>query len=175
MPSFRDVLSRSEKAALTSYLLGREVPPAVTRARAADAHTGTDDERFRLMSIDYLLDQDGYPGSKPPWGTISAIDLNTGATLWAGAARRVSELRRRAPPAHGYRELRGPGVTAGGVIFIAGTRDGRFRALHQATGAVLWETTLPFAGYATPSDLRGERPAVRGHRGGRRQDGYERR
>jgi quinoprotein glucose dehydrogenase len=151
MPSFRDVLSRSEKAALTSYLLGREAPPAVTRARAADAHTGTDDERFRLMSIDYLLDQDGYPGSKPPWGTISAIDLNTGATLWQVPLGEYPELTARGLPRTGTENYGGPVVTAGGVIFIAGTRDGRFRALHQATGAVLWETTLPFAGYATPA------------------------
>jgi quinoprotein glucose dehydrogenase len=79
----------------------------------------------------------------PPWGTLSAIDLNSGEYRW------------RIPL--GGEQYGGPIVTAGGLLFIAATQDAKFHAFDKRTGRLLWEATLPAPGYATPSTF-----AVRG-------------
>ena len=60
-------------------------------------------------------------------------------------------------------------MTAGGLVFIAGTKDERIHAFDKQTGQLLWEYPLPAGGYATPSTYSGERPPVRRHRGRRRR------
>jgi quinoprotein glucose dehydrogenase len=88
---------------------------------------------------------------KPPWGTLNAIDLNTGDFVWRVPLGEVPELTARGVPRTGTENYGGPMVTAGGVIFIAATKDEMFRAFDQQTGDVLWESKLPAGGYATPS------------------------
>ena len=108
---------------------------------------------YRFTGYQKFLDPDGYPAVAPPWGTLSAIDLNTGESRVADSARRIPRAGGEgadATPAP--RTTAGPVVTAGGLVFIAATNfDRKFRAFDKATGALLWETTLPFSGNATPA------------------------
>lgn len=100
---------------------------------------------------DELYDPEGFPISKRPWGTLNAIDLNEGKILWQTTLGTYPELEKRGLPPTGTFNIGGPVVTAGGLVFIAATKDERIRAFDKDTGAVLWEYQLPAAGYATPS------------------------
>jgi len=88
---------------------------------------------------------------KPPWGTLSAIDLNTGAYLWRIPLGETEALKAKDLPITGTEQYGGPIVTSGGLVFIAATQDEKFRAFDKTTGKLLWETALPAAGYATPT------------------------
>jgi quinoprotein glucose dehydrogenase len=148
MPSFA-ALPSAERRAVVAYLRNepapaptpndREGPPPPRRALSAYEFVGY--ERWRTA--------DGYPAIKPPWGTLSAIDLNTGEYRWRIPLGDHPELHRAQPT--GAELYGGPIVTAGGLVFVAATQDAKFRAFDKSTGALLWETTLPAAGYATPS------------------------
>lgn len=98
-----------------------------------------------------LTDAEGLPGSKPPWGTLTAIDLNTGLHRWQiplGDYPAILESGRSGLGAENYG---GPVVTAGGLLFIAATPDSRIRAFDKLTGALLWEDLLPAPAHATPA------------------------
>lgn len=97
-----------------------------------------------------LTDDKGYPGIKPPWGTLVAIDLNRGMIKWQETLGEFSELTRKGIAKTGTPNLGGSIVTAGGLVFIGGTMDEMFRAFDSDTGKLLWEHKLPFGGYATP-------------------------
>ena len=99
-----------------------------------------------------FLDPDGYPAITPPWGTLNALDLNTGAMRWKIPLGEIPELAAKGMKNTGSDNYGGPVVTAGGLLFIAATNfDKKFRAFDKLTGKLLWETTLPAAGNATPS------------------------
>jgi quinoprotein glucose dehydrogenase len=88
---------------------------------------------------------------KPPWGTLNALDLSTGQYAWQIPLGEYPELAAKGMKDTGTENYGGPVVTAGGVVFIGATNfDRKFRAFDKATGALLWETTLPFSGNATP-------------------------
>ena len=86
----------------------------------------------------------------PPWGTLSAIDLNTGKLLWKDTLGDYPELKAKGIHS-GTENYGGPVVTAGGLLFIAATADSKFRAFNKRTGQLLWETDLPACGFATPA------------------------
>ena len=98
-----------------------------------------------------MLTLEGYPMVSPPWGTLSAIDLNVGEIKWQIPFGEFKELKEKGIPATGSENYGGPVVTAGGVIFIAATRDEKFRVIDKTNGNILWETDLPTGGYATPA------------------------
>jgi len=106
---------------------------------------------FRLKEYERWRDANGYPAVKPPWGTLNAIDLNTGDYLWRIPLGDTPELHKPGTPPTGTEQYGGPIVTAGGLVFIAATKDEKFRAFDTRTGALLWEVSLPAAGYATPA------------------------
>ncbi len=97
------------------------------------------------------LDSEGYPAIKPPWGTLNAVDLNTGEIKWKVTLGEYPELTARGIPPTGTENYGGPLVTGGGLIFIGATADEMFRVFDKDTGEVLWKTKLPFSGNATPS------------------------
>jgi quinoprotein glucose dehydrogenase len=109
------------------------------------------DLKYRFTGYHKFLDPDGYPAVAPPWGTLNAINLNTGAYAWTVPLGEYPELAAKGMTNTGSENYGGPIVTAGGLLFIGATSfDKKFRAFDKDTGALLWETTLPFAGNATP-------------------------
>jgi quinoprotein glucose dehydrogenase len=95
-------------------------------------------------------DAEGYPAIKPPWGELVAINLNTGAFSWRVPLGEYPELTARGIPQTGTETFGGTIVTAGGLVFIGGTKDERFHAFDKNTGKLLWDYALPAGGYATP-------------------------
>jgi len=110
------------------------------------------DAKYISDGYNKFLDKDGYPAIQPPWGTLTAIDLNSGKTVWKIPLGEYPELAAQGLTGTGSENYGGPVVTAGGLLFIGATNyDKVFRALDKTTGKVLWQTTLPAAGNATPS------------------------
>jgi len=108
--------------------------------------------KYHFTGYHKFLDPEGYPAIAPPWGTLSAINLNTGEYVWKIPLGEYPELAAKGMKNTGTENYGGPLVTAGGLIFIGATNfDKKFRAFDKTTGALLWETTLPFAGNATPA------------------------
>lgn len=107
--------------------------------------------RYRFSGYTRFHDQDGYPAVAPPWGTLNAINLNTGEYAWKVPLGEYPELAAKGMKNTGSENYGGPIITAGGLLFIGATNyDKKFRAFDKATGELLWETTLPFSGNATP-------------------------
>jgi quinoprotein glucose dehydrogenase len=107
---------------------------------------------YRFTGYNKFLDPDGYPAVAPPWGTLNAIDLNTGRYLWKVPLGEYPELVAQGFKNTGTENYGGPIVTAGGLVFIGATIfDRKIRAFDSHTGGVLWEAELPFSGTATPA------------------------
>jgi glucose dehydrogenase len=98
----------------------------------------------------HFLDPEGYAAIKPPWGQLTAFDLNTGDIAWQVVLGELKELTARGIPPTGTQNIGGSIVTAGGLVFIGSTQDELFRAFDKTNGKVLWEAQLPAGGYATP-------------------------
>ena len=108
--------------------------------------------KYRFAGYQKFLDPDGYPAIVPPWGTLNAINLNTGKYLWKVPLGEYPELAAKGLKGTGTENYGGPIVTAGGLVVIASTiYDRKIRAFDSATGELLWEADLPYAGNATPA------------------------
>ncbi len=158
MPSFAALIA-SEKVAIIAHVLGKPAPAAATddsalAAELAASRTRPATSLYEFVGYERWKAPDGYPAVKPPWGTLSAIDLNTGEYRWRLTLGAHSELTARGIAPTGTEQYGGPIVTAGGLVIIAATQDAMIRAFDSATGALLWEAPLPAAGYATPSTYR---------------------
>ena len=158
MPAFGS-LPAAQRDAVVAYLLGQR-SSARTRSRpqGASPHANepapprsTARSPYQFRAYERWKDPNGYPAVKPPWGTLNAIDLNSGEYLWKIPLGEFPELTARGMGVTGTEQYGGPIVTAGGLVFIAATLDEKFRAFDKRTGQLLWETTLPAAGYATPA------------------------
>jgi quinoprotein glucose dehydrogenase len=107
--------------------------------------------KYRFTGYHKFLDPEGYPAVAPPWGTLTAINLNTGEHVWQIPLGEYPELAARGQSKTGTENYGGPIVTAGGLLFIGATNfDKKFRAFDKSTGKLLWETKLPCSGNATP-------------------------
>lgn len=104
----------------------------------------------RFEEYAWFRDPKGWPCQQPPWGTLSAVDLNRGEVVWKVPLGIVEELEARGIRDTGTQNLGGPVVTAGGLVFIAATTDRLFRAFDAKTGKVLWQAKLEAGGHATP-------------------------
>jgi quinoprotein glucose dehydrogenase len=151
-------LPEAQRKAVVAYLFGDTDQPAEDRAGAEnwvtwmpDRAPGAKPPPYTHTGYNRWLDPDGYPAIKPPWGTLNAIDLNTGEYLWRIPFGEYPELMAQGLPPTGSENYGGPVVTAGGVLFIGATRDEYFRAYDPRDGRELWRHKLPAGGYATPA------------------------
>lgn len=143
MPGFHD-LSEQAVQSVARYVISGE-DKAVPQAAAARSLF---EQKYSIDGYNKFLDPDGYPAVEPPWGTLNAIDLNKGEIAWKIPLGEYPELHANT----GSENYGGPIVTAGGVVFIGATNfDKKFHAFDKSTGKLLWETTLPAAGNATPA------------------------
>ncbi len=108
-----------------------------------------DDFPYDVTGHQPVKDNEGFPISTPPWGTLNAIDLNEGVIVWQVPFGGYPELEGQAPT--GTFSMGGPAITAGGLVFIGAAMDEKFRAIDRESGKVLWEARLPAGGYATPA------------------------
>jgi glucose dehydrogenase len=145
MPSFANLGQDQLQAVFEYVYYGKETTVKDTGPSPLDA-------KYISDGYNKFLDKDGYPAIQPPWGTLTAIDLNSGKTAWKIPLGEYPELAAQGLSGTGSENYGGAVVTAGGLLFIGATSyDKVFRALDKATGKVLWQTTLPAAGNATPS------------------------
>lgn len=147
MPGFS--LSTADKNAVIGYLFGDEAPNSTASASVlSDAPARIP---YQFNGYNRWVDSKGYPAISPPWGTLTAIDLNTGEQVWRVALGAFKELTAKGIAPTGTENYGGPVATAGGLLFIAATKDGMIRAFDKKTGKVLWASMLPAGGFATPS------------------------
>ncbi len=146
MPSFGH-LSEEDKNMLMAYLY-KEPNEDI---HMLGVESNVDAVPYTHTGYNRFTDQEGYPAAKPPWGTLSAIDLNKGEILWQVPLGEFHELTKRGIPKTGTENYGGPAVTAGGLVFIAASKDEYFRAFDKNTGEEVWKYKLPAGGYATPS------------------------
>lgn len=146
MPGFKSIPDR-EMDALLAYM-------GVTATGAIATSGNADDGAMRYQFTGYqkFLDQDGYPAISPPWGTLSAVDLNSGKYLWRIPLGEYPELAARGMKNTGSENYGGPIVTASGLLIVSATvYDKKIRAFDSRTGKLLWEAPLPYSGVATPA------------------------
>lgn len=126
--------------------------PSHEPSNGTPATSSRDEGAFQFTGYRQFLDQDGYPAIKPPWGTLNAIDLNTGKYLWKIPLGNYPKLTSEGLNGTGSENYGGPIVTAGGLVFIGATIfDHKIRAFDSRTGRMLWQAELPGAGTATPA------------------------
>ncbi|HUS07605.1 MAG TPA: pyrroloquinoline quinone-dependent dehydrogenase [Bryobacteraceae bacterium] len=106
--------------------------------------------RTRGVGASRFWDTHRYPCQKPPWGHLTAIDLDTGEFRWRSVLGVVDALLEKNIPPTGTSNLGGSMVTAGGLVFIGATDDSRFRAFDKDTGKELWTARVPASAHATP-------------------------
>jgi quinoprotein glucose dehydrogenase len=161
MPSFAH-LSADDREAIIRYLFKLDAKPAAAAVASIDQHNSVvntptaegDDFPYTPPYLNngntQFRDQDNFPAIKPPWGTLNAINLNTGEYLWQVPLGEYPDLAKKGIPPTGTENHGGPIVTAGGLIFIAATYDEKLRAFDKRTGKIVWEYRLPAGGFATP-------------------------
>lgn len=128
---------------------------------------------YQPNGYDRFNDPEGYPAVAPPWGTLSAINLDSGDYVWKIPLGEYPKLTAQGVPVTGTENYGGPVVTAGGLLFIgASCFDNKFRAFDKATGKLLWQGTLPFPGNATPAtyEVNGRQYVVIASGGGKLLD-----
>lgn len=160
MPSFQHI-SKKDRGAIIDFLLKTDATPEKKRETSSDIHNATPDVAAQNAAFPYVppylnnginqfRDHENYPAVKPPWGTLTAINLNTGNHVWQVPLGEYPELVEKGMANTGTENHGGPVVTAGGLIFIAATYDEKIRAFDSKTGEVVWEYKLPAGGFATP-------------------------
>jgi quinoprotein glucose dehydrogenase len=137
-------LSEADLKAVTDYLLLRDRSMEPTNRKS-------DRPRYNFTGYPRFVDNEGYPASKPPWGTLNCLDLNTGKLLWRVRLGEYPALSAQGVPKTGTENYGGAIVTAGGLLFCSGTRDEKIRAFNKETGAELWSGKLPWVGSAPPT------------------------
>lgn len=154
MPSF-EKLADTDTAAILRFLGANAIPNAANMSSKLEAESSALPAvaaRYNFTGYHKFLDPEGYPAIVPPWGTLNAIDLNTGKYLWKIPLGEYPQLAAKGMKTTGSENYGGPIVTAGGLVIIGATiYDKKIRAFNSDTGELLWEGELPYAGVATPA------------------------
>lgn len=148
MPSFAHISDENRKV-LLEYLLDKALAEGDKQEME-----GTSVQlvpRYYMDGYKKLVTKDGLYGSNPPWGLLTAIDMNTGKKKWQVTLGEIDSLSTQGFAHTGTENYGGPVSTAGGVLFIAATKDERIRAFDKESGELLWEAKLPASGHATPA------------------------
>jgi quinoprotein glucose dehydrogenase len=148
MPSFSHI-SKQERNAIVDFVMNNA--SGNVRFKGKNNNEGGDKSPYQHTGYNRWYDRNDYPVSTPPWGTLTAIDLNTGEHKWQVPLGEYESLTKKGIPLTGTDNYGGPLVTGSGLIFIAATRDEKIRAFDKSNGKMLWEALLPAAGYASPS------------------------
>ncbi|MDQ2863927.1 MAG: PQQ-binding-like beta-propeller repeat protein [Bacteroidota bacterium] len=149
MPAFNR-LTDEEKGALASFILelkSNKNKKFIAAKEEVDPYLQLP---YTNTGYNKFLTKEGYPAIKPPWGTLTAVNLNTGKIVWKDTLGDYPELKARGIHS-GTENYGGPVVTAGGLLFIAATSDSKIRAFNKRTGELLWQSDLPACGFATPA------------------------
>ena len=158
MPSFKH-LSAEEQKAIASFILDKTVLQRQPFVRHTSAELSYRDLPYTSTGYNRFVSKEGWPAINPPWGTLNAINLNTGKLVW----RDTLGTDQRFPLVHcGTENYGGSVVTAGGLLCIAATPDSKFRIYNKRTGKLLKELTLPAPGFATPAvyEIKGKQYIV---------------
>jgi quinoprotein glucose dehydrogenase len=149
MAAFPQLDATAVNAIAQFVLTGQDTPAG--RGASVSVHPGINNT-FRFTGYRKFLDPDGYPAVAPPWGTLNAINLDTGEYAWKIPLGEYPDLVKQGLRNTGSENYGGPIVTAGGLVFIAATNhDRKIRAFDKTTGALLWESTMPSSSNATPA------------------------
>lgn len=138
-------LTDEEVVSVVRYVQGLE------NQKVVDETPGRWEQPWKFDGYHKFLDSEGNPGISPPWGQLTAIDLATGEQKWQKPLGDLEAYQDLDISPTGTENYGGPLVTSGGLLFIAATKDSKFRAFSKSTGRLLWETDLPASGFATPS------------------------
>jgi quinoprotein glucose dehydrogenase len=149
MPAVPGLTTEQTDSLYSMLILGEGVVRSVGK-RSSEVDDVETDESFQRTAYQRLNDHEGFPGSRPPWGTLTAIDLSSGRHIWRVPLGRYDELIARGIPQTGTMNMSGPVVTSGGVVFASGTTDRLIRGFNAETGMEVWEAKLPFVGSASP-------------------------
>ncbi len=148
MPAFPNVRGENRDA-LIGYLYAG--PSAGQKREVTSKSSTVSASPYLFTGYRRFVDPDGYPAAEPPWGTLNAIDMNSGKYLWRIPLGEYPELAGAGSQPTGTENYGGPILTGGGVLFIGATiYDRKLRAFDAANGHLLWEAELPYAGNATP-------------------------
>ncbi len=153
MPPFQQ-LPMSDKKSLITFLLDLKTEGKTPFTGKKEEVNGPERSPFmpyRMTDHRQFRTPENYPANNPPWGILTAINLNNGEMVWQKPLGEYPELTKKGIPITGTENYGGAVVTAGGLLFIAATLDGKFRAFDKSSGKLLWETVLPAAGFATPA------------------------
>jgi len=159
MPGFASIMEGKDEA-IMSFLFDKEIArPSkevsflreINNSEAANdaasvSKVAAPDRYLDLLAYSKFKDIDGRWGIKPPWGTLNAINLNTGEYEWTITLGNEPLQQEKGAPETGAGANPGPIVTAGGLVFIGanyGGNNNKFRAYDKATGKLLWESSIP--------------------------------
>lgn len=148
MPAFA-WLAEYQVEDLAAYLFELEEK----KLELQDQQVSDPDKPKKYTNTGYIRfkDHEGYPAISPPWGTLSAIDIENARIKWQIPFGEHQELSKRGLPVTGTENYGGPAITSNGLLFIAASQDEHFRVFDQEDGTLLYQSKLPAAGYATPS------------------------
>jgi quinoprotein glucose dehydrogenase len=149
MPAFKQ-LSNDEKAAIASFVLSIEKKQKQKFVEVPGPEDAYRKLPYSITGYNKFLSKEGYPAITPPWGTLNAINLNTGKMIWKDTLGSYPEFAAKGIRT-GTENYGGSVITAGGLLFIGATSDGKFRVYNKRSGKLLFETALPAAGFATPA------------------------
>lgn len=167
MPGFPNLRPQALRA-LVQYLVDGESKGVIARDPSPF------DLKYRFTGYKKFLDPEGYPAVAPPWGTLNAIDLNTGEYAWKVPLGEYPELAAKGIKDTGTENYGGPIATAGGLVFIAATNfDRKLRAFDKDSGKLLWEAVMPSSGNSTPAtySINGKQFVVVAAAGGKARAG----